>query len=79
VKKQAERLLAEQRADYLDAKDSSKQSVPRGGELTFVPVVRGLTFSRRVGALPGRKNVHREEFDVFALQRWTGQTLSRKF
>jgi serine/threonine protein kinase/peroxiredoxin len=66
VKKQAERLLGEQRADYVDVKDSSKQAVPRGGELTFVPFVRGLSFSPPSRSFSWRKSVHREEFDVFA-------------
>jgi len=76
VKKQAERVLGEERKDYADAKRTSKQSVPRGGELTFVPVVRGVVFSPPSRNFHWRKSVHREEFDVFASTNVDGQTLS---
>jgi serine/threonine protein kinase/thiol-disulfide isomerase/thioredoxin len=76
VKRQAERLLGEQRSDYNDVKEPGKQAIPRGGELTFVPFVRGLSFSPPIRNFCWRKSVHREEFDVLATREVDGQTLS---
>jgi serine/threonine protein kinase/thiol-disulfide isomerase/thioredoxin len=75
VKDQAARVLGDQRGDYYDAGDSSSQPVPRGGELTFVPVVQGLTFSPPSRSFTWRKSVHREEFDVRATADVDGKTL----
>ncbi|HEY6805426.1 MAG TPA: protein kinase [Pyrinomonadaceae bacterium] len=76
VKKQAERLLGEQRSDYSDVNEPSTRAIPRGGELTFVPVVHGLRFSPPSRNFSWRKSVHREEFDVMAMREVDGQTLS---
>jgi serine/threonine protein kinase/thiol-disulfide isomerase/thioredoxin len=76
VKDQAARVLGDQRDDYSDATDSSGQPVPRGGELTFVPVVQGLTFSPPSRSFTWRKSVHREEFDVRATADVDGKTLN---
>jgi serine/threonine protein kinase/thiol-disulfide isomerase/thioredoxin len=75
VRKQVERALGDQRNEYRDEKDSSSQPVPRGGELTFVPVVRGLTFNPSRRCFTWQKSVHREEFDVRASSDVDGQTL----
>ncbi|PWT90736.1 MAG: hypothetical protein C5B55_09265 [Blastocatellia bacterium] len=76
VKKQASRLLSDQPEDYQDTKDSSSQPVPRGGEITFVPVVRGLTFNPPSRSFTWQKSVHKEEFDVHASADVDGKTLS---
>ncbi|HEX6730020.1 MAG TPA: protein kinase [Pyrinomonadaceae bacterium] len=75
VKKQAARLLGEQQEDYRDTKDSSEQPVPRGGELTIVPVIKGITFNPPSRSFTWRKSVHREEFDLIASDAVDGQTL----
>jgi serine/threonine protein kinase/thiol-disulfide isomerase/thioredoxin len=75
VKKQAARLLGEQQEDYRDTKDSSKQPVPRGGELTLVPVIKGITFNPPSRSFTWRKSVHREEFDLIASSAVDGQAL----
>jgi len=72
---QAARVLGDQRDDYRDAKDSSSQPVPRGGDITFVPVVPGINFSPSFRSFTWRKSVHREEFDMWASREVDGQTL----
>jgi serine/threonine protein kinase/peroxiredoxin len=76
MKDQAARILGEQRDDYTDVKDLSRQAVPRGGEITFVPVVQGLAFSPAIRSFTWRKSVHREEFDVSASREVDGRTLN---
>jgi len=76
MKDQAARILGKQRDDYRDAKDPSRQPVPRGGEITFVPVVQGVTFSPPSRSFTWRKTVHREEFDISATRDLDGQTLN---
>jgi formylglycine-generating enzyme required for sulfatase activity/serine/threonine protein kinase len=76
MKAQAARILGDQAEDYRDVKDASQQAVPRGGEITFVPVVSGLTFSPPSRSFTWRKSVHREEFDVWAAPDVDGQTLN---
>lgn len=76
MKAQVVRLLGDQRDDYHDAKDSSSQPVPRGGDLTFVPVVKGLTFIPLSRSFTWRKSIHREEFDVRASSEIDGQVLN---
>jgi serine/threonine protein kinase/peroxiredoxin len=76
MKDQVARILGDQRDDYPDVKDSSGQPVPRGGELTFVPVVQGVTFSPSSRSFTWRKGVHREEFDMWASREVDGQTLN---
>src|SRR5262249_50188925 len=76
MKEQATRVLGEQRSNYDDVHKPSNQPVPRGGELTFVPVVRGVTFSPASRSFTWRKSVHREEFDMWAAADVDGQSLS---
>ncbi len=75
MKDQAARVLGIQRDDYGEVKDSSRQPVPRGGELTFVPVIPGITFSPPSRSFTWRKSIHREEFDMSAASETDGQTL----
>ncbi len=75
VRAQAMRLLAHQPLDYRDAKESSSQPVPRGGQITFIPFVRGLTFNPPSRSFTWSKSVHREEFDVRASVDVDGETL----
>jgi serine/threonine protein kinase len=76
VKAQAARMLGDQFEDYSDAKDSSRQAVPRGGQITFVPLVPGISFSPSSRSFNWRKSVHREEFDMWATQESDGKTLN---
>lgn len=76
MKEQVTRLLGERAPDYRDVKESSSQPVPRGGELTFVPVVNGLEFNPPSRSFSWRKSIHREEFDVRARDAVDGQTLN---
>ncbi len=75
LKNQVARVLGDKRDDYLDAKDSSSQPVPRGGALTFVLVVKGLNFNPPSRSFTWQKSIHREEFDVRASEKLDGQTL----
>ena len=75
MKDQAARILGTERDDYGDAKDASRRPVPRGGELTFVPVIQGVTFSPPSRNFTWRKSVHREDFDMWAAREVDGQTL----
>lgn len=65
MKDQAARILGKQQADYDNANEPSGQPVPREGELTFVPIVPGITFSPATRTFTWRKSVHREEFDLW--------------
>jgi len=75
MKEQAARILGDQQDDYRDAKESGSQPVPRGGELTFIPVVQGINFSPTSRSFTWRKSVHREEFDMWASSEVDGKTL----
>jgi formylglycine-generating enzyme required for sulfatase activity/serine/threonine protein kinase len=76
MKDQAARILGDQRPDYHDLKKPSSQPIPRGGDLTFVPVVQGISFSPARRSFTWRKSVHREEFDMWAERDFDGQTLT---
>jgi serine/threonine protein kinase len=76
MRQQAARLLGSRRVGYLDIKKPSNRDVPRGGELTFVPVVQGITFDPPSRYFTWRKSVHREEFDMWAVPDLDGQTLT---
>ena len=76
VKEQVARVLGDQQAGYHDVQQSSSQPVPQGGELTFVPVVKGLAFNPPRRSFSWRKSIHREEFDVQASVEVDGQTLN---
>jgi serine/threonine protein kinase/thiol-disulfide isomerase/thioredoxin len=76
MKEQAARILGDQLDDYSDPHDSSRQAVPRGGQLTFVPLVQGINFSPSSRSFNWRKSVHREEFDMWASRESDGKTLN---
>ena len=76
MKDQAARILSKQQADYDNANEPSGQPVPRQGEITFVPMVPGVTFSPASRTFTWRKSVHREEFDLWAAPDQDGQSLS---
>src|SRR5215813_12117237 len=76
MKQQAARILGDQRAEYSDTLRPSAQPVPQGGELTFVPLISGVTFSPPFRTFTWRKSVHREEFDMWAAADVDGQSLS---
>jgi len=76
MKDQAARILGKQQADYDNANEPSGQPVPRQGEITFVPMVPGVTFSPPSRSFTWRKSVHREEFDLWAAPDMDGQNLS---
>jgi serine/threonine protein kinase/peroxiredoxin len=76
MKDQAARILGKQQADYDNANEPSGQPVPRQGEITFVPMVPGITFSPPSRTFTWRKSVHREEFDLWAAPDQDGQSLS---
>ena len=44
VQRQAEQILGQRAEDYADVRQDSGESVPREGELTFLPVVPGVEF-----------------------------------
>ncbi len=76
MREQAARILGKQREDYTDVNEPTRQKIPRGGELTFVPVIPGVTFSPARRSFNWRKSVHREEFDMWVSRDVDGKTLS---
>jgi serine/threonine protein kinase/thiol-disulfide isomerase/thioredoxin len=76
MKDQAARILGKQQADYDNANEPAGQPVPREGEITFVPIVPGITFSPASRTFTWRKSVHREEFDLWAAPGMDGKNLS---
>lgn len=76
MKDQAARILGKQHADYDNASEPSGQPVPRQGEITFVPMVPGVTFSPASRTFTWRKSVHREEFDLWVAPDLDGKNLS---
>jgi serine/threonine protein kinase/peroxiredoxin len=76
MKDQAARILGKQQADYDNANEPAGHPVPRQGEITFVPMVAGVTFSPASRTFSWRKSVHREEFDLWAAPEQDGQNLS---
>jgi len=76
MKEQAARILGKQREDYSDVNEPSRREIPRGGELTFVPVAPGITFSPAQRSFNWRKSLHREEFDLWASRDFDEQTIN---
>ena len=76
MKDQAARVLGKQQADYDNANEPGSQPVPREGEITFVPIVPGISFSPASRTFTWRKSVHREEFDLWAAPDLDGRSLS---
>lgn len=76
MKEQVARVLGDQQHAYRDVEESSSQPVPQGGELTFVPVVKGLAFNPPRRSFNWLKSIHREEFDVRTAGEFDNQTLN---
>lgn len=78
VKQQAAQILGERRHEFRDVKEASLYAIPRGGEVTFVPAIEGVTFIPPSKCFTWRKKVHREEFDMLASDEVEGRTLTGK-
>ena len=74
MQRQARAALQGQFEDYQDLTQDSSQGVPREGELTFVPLIAGVTFNPSRRTFIWTESVHREEFRM-RTQATPGQTL----
>lgn len=74
VQRQAEQVLGEKVHDYRQSTHDSGASVPREGELTFLPEADGIEFNPPRRTFLWLENVHREEFRLRASPELEGQT-----
>lgn len=74
MERQAEQILSEKLKAYGPLTEDSAQSIPREGELTFVPVAVGLEFNPPRSSFLWEESVHRQEFRVRAAADMGGQT-----
>ena len=74
VRNQARRVLGEQARDFTSVVVDSSQSVPRFGEISFVPEVAGFEFNPPRRTFLWIENVHREDFRCRASASMVGQT-----
>jgi serine/threonine protein kinase len=74
VKRLAERILADQKADYDAVKQNSLHAVPHKGEITFVPEIAGCEFNPPRQSFSWQKSVHKVEFEMLASAALDGQT-----
>jgi serine/threonine protein kinase len=74
VQRQARAALQEKFEDYQNLTQDSSQGVPREGEISFVPLIDGLTFNPPRRTFLWTEPVHREEFRM-RTQAKPGQTL----
>ncbi|HEX8458214.1 MAG TPA: TIR domain-containing protein [Pyrinomonadaceae bacterium] len=73
VRRIAERVLADQPAEYDASKQNSLHAVPRAGEITFVPEMEGCEFNPPRQSFLWQKSVHKVEFELRATQSLEGR------
>ena len=73
VRKRAEQVLGEKIEHYRKVTQDSLHSVPREGEITFVPDVLGIEFNPLRRTFLWQESVHREEFRIRASKELDGQ------
>ena len=66
VQRQAKQILGEKAANYQDLTQDSKQAVPRQGEITFLPEVRGIVFNPPRCTFTWQESVHCQQFRLCA-------------
>ncbi len=74
VERQATQVLDERASEYTPVRQDSSQSVPRFGEISFVPEMDGFEFNPPQRTFVWAENVHREEFRFRASRELAGQT-----
>ena len=74
VRRQAERLLAERADEYQDVTQDSGHSVPRDGEITFLPEIPGFQFNPPRRVFRWVESVHSEHFRFRASAALDGRT-----
>jgi hypothetical protein len=75
VKRQAQQVLAEKFPSYQGLIQDSTQSIPREGELTFLPEFPGFEVNPPRRTFLWMESVHREEFRLRAPLELDGQTV----
>lgn len=73
VKRLAERILADETADYDAVKQNSLHAVPHKGEITFVPDIDGCEFNPPRQSFSWQKSVHKVEFEMRAAASLDGR------
>ena len=72
---EARKILGEEsREDYSRATEDSSQSVPRQGEITFVPFIPGVEFNPPLKSFFWLESVHGQEFRMRASPALDGKT-----
>jgi CRP-like cAMP-binding protein len=74
VRNQARRILGEHARDFTSVVADSSQSIPRFGEISFVPEVEGFEFNPPRRTFRWIENVHREDFRCRASASMVGRT-----
>jgi hypothetical protein len=77
VGRQAEALLGQRVRDFKSSTNDSRLAVPPESELTFVPVMKGVTFNPPRRSFLFVESVQREEFRLRARREVEGQTARR--
>jgi serine/threonine protein kinase len=72
---EVKKILGEQKfQDYGSATEGSSQSIPRRGEITFVPFIPGVEFNPPSQSFFWRESVHGQEFRMMASAALDGKT-----
>ena len=74
VREQAKQILGTQMTNYRDVIADGRQSIPRAGEITFLPDVAGIEFNPERKVFQWLEDVHREEFRLQAKPELDGRT-----
>jgi TIR domain len=78
VKRQAKQLLGDKAAAYQSSTQDSFQAVPKRGEITFLPEMKGVDFNPPRRTFVWQESVHREEFRFKADRSLDGTTARGK-
>ncbi len=74
VQRQAKQILVDQFDKYQDITQDSRHSIPREGEITFIPLIPGIEFNPLRRAFIWEETVHKEEFRMRASPELDGTT-----
>ena len=74
VKRQAAQILGSQVSEYRESSEDSRQAVPHGGEIVFLPEMEGVEFNPPRQTFKWLESVHRVDFRMHASVVLDGKT-----
>ena len=75
VQRQVKQILQDKTEDYAEIVQDSSQAVPREGQITLVPKVKGITFNPPQKTFYWHESVHREDFRLKTSSKYDNNTL----